>query len=108
MQGEPWCAIFATTAAAHGGASNAVKTASVATINQWASEGSHGYERGLRSTREAKAGDLLTFGGEHVAFVKERTPTGIVTIEGNANGSGGVVQLFHSYNEGKIARPRYP
>ena len=106
MKGEPWCAIFATTAAANGNP-NIGKTASVATINQWASEGSHGYSRGLLPSSKAQPGDLLTFGNDHVALVKEVRGGRIVTIEGNADGSGGVVELSHRVGEGMIARPHY-
>lgn len=106
MTGEPWCAIFATTAAAQGGAQIG-KTASVAQINEWAQAGSHGYQKGLRSSTQARPGDLLTFGSQHVAVVKEVKNGQIITIEGNANGSGGVVQLSHPAGEGQIARPVY-
>lgn len=106
MTGEPWCAIFATTAATQGGAQIG-KTASVAQINQWANEGSHGYQRGLKSSAHARPGDLLTFGSQHVALVKEVKNGKIITVEGNANGSGGVVQLSHAVGEGQIARPKY-
>lgn len=107
MTGEPWCAIFATTAVAQGGASQGVRTASVAEINQWASEGTHGYQKGLKPSTQARGGDLLTFGNEHVALVKEVRDGKIITLEGNANGSGGVVQLSHAIGEGQIARPIY-
>lgn len=106
MTGEPWCAIFATTAVTQGGA-NIGKTASVAQINEWAQAGSHGYQKGLKPSSEARPGDLLTFGNAHVAVVKEVKNGRIVTIEGNANGSGGVVQLEHAVGEGQIARPIY-
>lgn len=107
MTGEPWCAIFATTAISQGGASTATRTASVAEINQWASEGTHGYQKGLKPSSSARAGDLLTFGNEHVALVKSVKDGVITTIEGNADGSGGVVQLTHKVGEGQIARPVY-
>lgn len=107
MTGQPWCAIFATTSAAHGGASRAVRTASVAQINQWAQEGSHGYHRGLLSSDKAKPGDLLTFGNDHVGVVEKRLPDGrIRTIEGNTS-TGGVRRVTRRPGEGMIARPRY-
>jgi hypothetical protein len=43
MTGEPWCAIFATTVANQGGMARSGRTASVAEINEWASQGTHGY-----------------------------------------------------------------
>lgn len=107
MKGEPWCAMFATTAAAAGGASSAVRSASVAQIRQWASQGSHGYMYGLLAPQKARPGDLLLFGDQHVALVKSVGPRGITTIEGNADGSGGVVERQHSLGEGQIARPNY-
>ena len=108
MTGEPWCAMAATTFV-HAGGSPATRTASVALINQWANEGSHGYERGTQtaSPGNVKPGDLLTFGNAHVAFVKAVTAHSIITIEGNANGSGGVVQLEHPYGTAKVVRPKY-
>jgi len=107
MKGEPWCAMFATSAAAAGGAPAAVRTASVAEIRQWASTGTHGYMYGLLSPTKARPGDLLVFGDQHVALVKNVGPSGITTIEGNADGSGGVVELHHSFTEGQVARPNY-
>jgi hypothetical protein len=107
MTGEPWCAIFATTVASQGGMPREGRTASVAEINTWAQEGSHGYQRGLKPSSQARPGDLLTFGDQHVAVVKEVKGDQIITIEGNADGSGGVVQLSHRIGEGQIARPSY-
>ena len=49
----------------------------------------------------------MTFGNAHVAFVKAVTAHSIITIEGNANGSGGVVQLEHPYGTAKVVRPKY-
>jgi hypothetical protein len=79
----------------------------VAEINQWAQEGTHGYQKGLKPSNQARPGDLLTFGDQHVALVKEVRGNQIITIEGNANGSGGVVQLSHPVGSGQIARPIY-
>jgi len=108
MTGEPWCAIFATTVAMQGGMNKTGRTASVAEINQWAEEGTHGYSKGLKSSDEARPGDLLTFGDQHVAVVKEVKGNTIITIEGNADPRGeGVVQLTHLVGEGKIVRPHY-
>ncbi len=107
MTGEPWCAIFATTAAAQGGASRGVRSASVAQINEWASQGTHGYQKGLKPGSQAQPGDLLTFGSQHVGLVKSRHGNTITTIEGNANGSGGVRERTRSVNEGQVARPLY-
>lgn len=105
MKGQAWCAMFATTAATHGGASRAIRTASVAQINSWAAAGANGYEKGLRSDRDAQAGDLLTFGNDHVGYVVGRTDKGVETIEGN-NSNGQVNRRFHPYGSGRIARPK--
>lgn len=107
MTGEPWCAMFATTVTAHGGASTAGRSASVAQINQWAAEGSHGYQKGFLSTRQAQPGDLITFGNQHVAVVTKVLPEGVATIQGNADGSGGVNEQLYGFNTGQIVRPVY-
>jgi hypothetical protein len=108
MTGEAWCAMFATTAAAHGGASRAVRTPSVAQINQWASEGSHGYQQGLLRPSQAQAGDLITFGNQHVGVVDsvDQAAGTVTTIEGNTS-NGKVQKVTRSINEGRIARPSY-
>jgi hypothetical protein len=106
LTGQAWCAMFATTAAAHGGASRAVRTPSVAQINTWAREGSHGYQKGLRSDRDAQAGDLITFGNAHVGVVDFVDDKGVHTIEGNT-GNRQVDKRVRAFGSGRIARPVY-
>lgn len=102
-----WCAEFATTAAMMGGANKAVRTASVATIREWAEQGSHGYKKGVGHT--AHVGDMMMFGNSHVGFVQSvNQHAGTVgVIEGNANGSGGVVKRTRGMSEGDYASPLY-
>lgn len=108
-----WCAMFATTAADMGGASKAVRSASVDQIAAWAKAGTHGYTKGLHTT--AKVGDLALEHGAsgyhgHVGFVVavNKAKGTYTTEEGNANGAGGVITKVHpmSDNEG-FARPIY-
>lgn len=97
LSGEAWCSIFATTAVVHGGAGTQARTASVRQLSDWAQAGTNGYQKGIRSTASARAGDLVVRGTEHVGVVAGRTSDGkIIVIEGNANGSGGVVKRTYS------------
>jgi hypothetical protein len=106
FSGAPWCAMFATTAAVEGGAPRECRTASVADINRWCEEGSHGYQRGFRAT--PKPGDLMTFDNRHVGYVEKVNPDGTVgTIEGNTS-AGKVARLTRKRTEGKFVRPDYP
>ncbi len=102
-----WCAEFATTAAMMGGANKAVRTASVAMIRQWAEQGSHGYQKGVSHTPQV--GSLMMFGDSHVGFVQsvDKQAGTDVVIEGNANGSGGVVRRTRRTSEGDYATPIY-
>lgn len=103
--GAPWCAIFATTAVVMGGASQQVRTAAVAQINQWATEGSHGYQKGSRATPEP--GDLITFGNDHVGLVEKVSGNTIHTIEGNTSANK-VARSTRLKGSGRIVRPDYP
>jgi TP901 family phage tail tape measure protein len=102
-----WCAEFATTAAMMGGANKAVRTASVATIREWAEQGSHGYKKGV--SHDPTTGSLMMFGDSHVGFVQsvDKKAGTVQLIEGNANGSGGVVQRTRKITEGEYADPIY-
>ncbi|HEY4452385.1 MAG TPA: phage tail tape measure protein [Solirubrobacteraceae bacterium] len=102
-----WCAEFATTAAMMGGANKAVRTASVATIRQWAEQGSHGYKKGV--THTPASGELAMFGNEHVGFVQSvNKQAGTYTdIEGNTSGGKGVQRVTRRIGEGDFARPAY-
>lgn len=101
-----WCAEFATTAAMMGGANKAVRTASVATIREWAQQGSHGYQKGVSST--PRTGALMMFGDQHVGFVQSvnKAAGTVNTIEGNV-GAGGVRRETHKISEGDYAMPAY-
>jgi hypothetical protein len=101
-----WCAMFATTAAEMGGASKLVKTASVATAREWATAGTHGYEKGLKS--KPKRGDLAAFGNDHMGMVEsvDRKRGVIHTIEGNTTG-GKVARRTHSIGSADYLRPKY-
>src|SRR6185437_7460906 len=99
-----WCAEFATTAAMMGGANKAVRTASVATIREWAEAGTHGYKKGVGHTPHV--GDLMMFGDSHVGFVQSVHGDKVTTIEGNT--SGGKVEVIHrKAGEGTYATPIY-
>jgi CHAP domain len=105
MTGQPWCAMFATTAAERGGAPAAVRTAAVVTIRQWATEGSHGFTKGFRAT--PKPGDLMCFDTHHVGLVEKVSGDKIGTIEGNTSANK-VARLTRDKSEGDFARPDYP
>jgi hypothetical protein len=105
MTGEPWCAIFATTAVAQSVGSRC-KTAAVATIRQWAQEGSHGYQRGFRAS--AKPGDLLCLGSAHVALIEKVHSDGsLQTIEGNTSANKVARLNIRHARDGDLVRPDY-
>lgn len=101
-----WCAEFATTAAMMGGANKAVRTASVATVRQWAQAGTHGYHRGVGHT--PAAGDIAMFGNAHAGFVQsvDKARGTYVDIEGNTS-AGKVARVTRKIGEGDFARPAY-
>jgi hypothetical protein len=105
MRGEPWCAIFATTAVANGGVPSDCKTAAVAQIRAWAQAGTHGYTKGFRAT--PKPGDLMCIGTEHVALVEKVTGDSVRTIEGNTS-AGQVARGQRLSSTGDFVRPDYP
>jgi CHAP domain len=81
--GEPWCAYFASWAAAQAGAplgATGQGLGSVAEITDWA--GSTG--RLLPPSATPQAGDLILFGDRHVGLVESVNPDGtLTTVEGN-------------------------
>jgi hypothetical protein len=105
MVGQPWCAIFATTAVSQGGVGKECRTAAVSDIRAWATAGTHGYERGFRKTPQP--GDLLLFGDEHVAFVENVHRDSVTTIEGNTSANQ-VARLSRLTSSGDLVRPAYP
>jgi hypothetical protein len=108
MQGEPWCAIFATTALVMGGVSSEGKTAAVAQIRAWAQAGTNGYTKGFRATPQP--GDLVTWdtaARSHVGLVVKVRGTSVDTIEGNTS-AGQVARGTHVRGDGQYVRPDYP
>ncbi len=105
FKGAPWCAMFATTALVQGGVSRDCRTASVPQINEWCQAGTHGYQQGFKKT--PRAGDLMTFGGDHVALVEKVNGDSVTTIEGNTS-AGKVARLTRLASSGTFVRPEYP
>jgi hypothetical protein len=68
MSGAPWCAMFTSAAVTKGGAPPSARTASVAQVRAKAQAG-QGYERGFIGAREARPGDLVLFGNQHIGMV---------------------------------------
>ena len=81
--GEPWCAYFASWAAAQAGeplGAQGQGLGSVAEITQWAS----GTGRLLPASATPTPGDLILFGDHHVGVVESVNPDGsLTTVEGN-------------------------
>lgn len=102
MRGQPWCAMFATTALVHGGLTKSCRTPLVAEINRWCREGSHGYVKGYKAT--PRPGDLVTFGDGHVALVSKVRGDSVDIIEGN-NGAGTVGTRTIVKGQGTFVRP---
>ncbi|MDX6562288.1 MAG: hypothetical protein QOD65_2102 [Gaiellales bacterium] len=81
--GQPWCATFASWAAAQAGipvGDGGSGSASVAAIADWASRTG----RLLPATSAPAAGDLIVFGDRHIGIVESVAPDGsLTTVEGN-------------------------
>jgi hypothetical protein len=81
--GEPWCAYFASWAAAQAGeplGSDGQGFGSVAQLTAWASQNG----RLLPASATPAPGDLILFGDEHVGIVESVNPDGsLTTVEGN-------------------------
>ena len=81
--GEPWCAYFASWAAAQAGVPLGAAgqgLGSVAEITDWAQQTG----RYLPPSAPPQPGDLILFGDEHVGIVESVQPDGsLVTVEGN-------------------------
>jgi hypothetical protein len=111
LRGEPWCAMFATTAVTRGGVTDECRSARVAQIYQWAMAGTHGYQRGLR--KNPKPGDLMLFDppspDDHVGIVENVRDggTSVTTIEGNTSANQ-VARLRRVSSTGVFVRPDYP
>ena len=83
--GEPWCAYFASWAAAQAGTplgDAGQGLGSVAEITDWAQRTG----RYLPAGSTPQPGDLILFGDEHVGVVESVNPDGsLTTIEGNSD-----------------------
>lgn len=81
--GEPWCAYFASWAAAQGGqplGDHGQGLGSVAQITDWAQSTG----RLLPASATPSPGDLILFGDRHVGVVESVNPDGsLTTVEGN-------------------------
>ena len=81
--GEPWCAYFASWAAAQAGTPlgfNGEGLGSVAQITSWAQQTG----RYLPAGSVPQAGDLILFGDQHVGIVESVNADGSInTVEGN-------------------------
>jgi CHAP domain len=95
--GEPWCAYFASWAAAQAGeplGANGQGLGSVAEITQWASQTG----RLLPASATPTPGDLILFGDHHVGIVESVQPDGsLTTVEGNY--SNGVNRVHRAASE---------
>jgi hypothetical protein len=105
MSGQPWCAMFTSLAATKGGMAKSGRTASVAAVRSQAQAGSAAYQRGFISGKQAKAGDLILFGNDHIGMVESVGPNGITMIAGND--SNKVQRRTVAFGSGDIVRPKY-
>src|SRR6201996_8760869 len=82
----PWCADFASWAAAQAGiplGENGEGFQSVSALWSWAEASGRAI---LASVGTPQAGDLIVWGGEHVGIIESVDPDGTIhTIEGNSN-----------------------
>ena len=109
MTGAPWCAIFATTAVTQGGVTRECRTASCADLQAWGAAGTHGYQKGYRTSPEP--GDLMVQGTQHVILVEtvDRAKKTLTAIQGN--GSAGKVDrrsMVWPSPGWTFVRPKYP
>ena len=95
--GEPWCAYFASWAAAQAGTPlgpNGQGLGSVSEIASWASSTG----KLLPASAAPAPGDFILFGGEHVGIVESLNADGsLTTIEGNSG--NGVTRVHRSPGE---------
>src|SRR5438067_5874429 len=95
--GEPWCAYFASWAAAQAGTPlgpNGQGLGSVSEVTSWASSTG----KLLPASATPAPGDLILFGTEHVGIVESVNADGsLTTIEGNSG--NGVTRVHRSPNE---------
>jgi hypothetical protein len=105
LSGAPWCAIFTSLATTKGGVAKSGRTASVAEVRRQAQNGTDAYQRGFVDPKQARAGDLILFGNDHIGLVESVGSGGITMIAGND--SNKVQQRTVGFGSGDIVRPRY-
>lgn len=104
MSGQPWCAMFTSAAVTKGGAPLSARTASVAQVRQKAMQGV-GYQRGYVPGRQARPGDLILFGNQHIGMVKSNSNGQITYVGGNQ--SDAVTEGRVAAGGASIVRPKY-
>lgn len=106
MSGQPWCAMFTSLAVVKGGAPRSAETASVAQVRAKAQAGGQGYVKGYIKPGQARPGDLVLFGNDHIAMVQKVKGGKIYYVGGNQ--SNNVTQGVTSAGSGaSIVRPEY-
>jgi hypothetical protein len=103
MSGQPWCAMFTSMAVVKGGAPASARTASVAQVREKA-RAKQGY-RGFVNPAQAKPGDLVLWGNNHIAMVQRVAKGKIYYIGGNQ--SDNVTQGETSPGSVDVVRPAY-
>jgi hypothetical protein len=103
MSNQPWCAMFTSLAVTKGGAPKVARTASVAQVRALA-KAKQGY-RGFVNPAQAKPGDLVLFGNDHIGMV-QRVKGGKVFYVGG-NQSDNVTQGEASVGSVDVVRPAY-
>jgi hypothetical protein len=101
---QPWCAMFTSAAVTKGGAPASARTASVAQVRQKAMQGV-GYQRGYVPGQQAKPGDLILFGNDHIGMVKSNHNGHITYVGGNQ--SDAVTEGQVPAHGASIVRPKY-
>lgn len=104
LLGEAWCAMFTSVAVTQGGAPLSARSASVAAIRAKARAG-QGYVKGFVNPPQAKPGDLILFGDQHIGLVESVGRNGITMIAGND--SNRVQRRTVGTSGVTIVRPKY-
>jgi len=99
------CAMFTSLAITKGGAPMSARTASVAEVRRQAEQGGGGYQRGFIRASQARPGDLILFGNDHIGMV-DRVENGRIRYVGG-NQSDGVTMASVPVGRGDIVRPLY-
>lgn len=104
FKGAAWCAMFTSKAIEMGGLPRSSATAAVAQVRSWAHQKQNGY-RGFVRSQNAKPGDLILWGNDHIGMVTANNGKGLTIIAGND--SNRVNKRRVSYGDGDIVRPDY-